>query len=104
MADILPFGRRPQSVDEFLAGVDHLPETERFNALHGHVAWAMGQADDITQARGWIDTAILHLKQASSGRTDGGVDVSVASLHLVLGYVEHLEGRLGLIPQPPRAA
>lgn len=104
MAEIIPINRRPKSVDELLAGVDHLPEMERFDALRAHVAWAMGQPDDPNEARGWISSAILHLKQVSSGRTDGGVDVSVASLHLVLGYVEHLEGRLGLIPQPPSAA
>ena len=52
----------------------------------------------------WRESAILHLKAASSCPAPDGVLVSQAALHLVLGYVEHLEGRLGLIPDPAGAA
>jgi hypothetical protein len=64
----------------------------------------MGEVDDSGEARAWVHDAILHLKQASSGHTACGVEVAVSALHLALGYIEHLEGRLGLIPQPNGAA
>lgn len=104
MADVIPFSRRPQSVEELLHTNAHLSEAERFDRLHQHVATAMGMNDDFAQANEWVGEAILHLKQMSSGHTTGGVEVSVAGLHLALGYIEHLEGRLCIIPQLPGAA
>ncbi|HEX8382862.1 MAG TPA: hypothetical protein VF592_05740 [Sphingomonas sp.] len=103
-ADIIPFGRRPQTPDEVLNAAAHLAEPARTDALRRHVANAMSLAVDLGGPREWTESAIVHLKEQSSGRASGGADVSVAALHLVLGYVEHLEGRLGIIPAPGGAA
>lgn len=101
--NVLHFPSRPQSVDDVLAAAAHLPEDERFHVLHRYVAGAMGRADDGAAVE-WVATALMHLKERTSGHTDGGVEVSVAALHLVLGYIEFLEGRLGIIASPPGAA
>lgn len=102
--NVIPFPAPSSPVDAPLANVAYLPDAERFDALRRHVADAMSLAVDLGSPREWTESAILHLKAQSSGHTDGGVDVSVAALHLVLGYVEYLEGRLGIIPTPGDAA
>ena len=104
MADVIRFPRRPASVQDLLASVQHLSEAERFDALHRHVAIAMCEANDLAEASTWVTDAILNLKEQSSGRASGGVEVSASALHLILGYVEFLEGQLGIIAPPAGAA
>jgi hypothetical protein len=62
------------------------------------------QATELGSPDEWLETAIVTLKAASSCDAKGGVLVSQAALHVVLAYVEELEGRLGLIPEPNGAA
>jgi hypothetical protein len=91
----------------------HTPETKtsseadyssRYVALRDGAADVNRLAEELGSPDEWLATAIDHLKVRSSGVTEGSVSVSVAALYLVLGHVEELEGRLGLIPMPPCAA
>lgn len=47
-----------------------------------------------------VSDAILHLKVRTSGMPRGDVSVSADALHVVLSYLEYLEGRLDIIPTP----
>lgn len=85
--------QRPTSVEELLAGVGHLSEAEQFDALHRHIAVAMGEADNFAEATTWVADAIQHLNEAARGVPAGGVQVSASALHLALGYIEYLEGK-----------
>lgn len=75
-----------------------------------HAAFASGEADpnrlaaDLGDAEEWLETAIIHLKVASCSPSPDGAVVSQAALNLVLGHMERLEIRLGLIPPAGGAA
>lgn len=81
-----------------LARFRNLPEGERASAVQRHVTDVMTLAGELGSPRDWAASAIQHVRERVGDRLDGGVDVSVAALHLVLGYVAHLETQLGLAP------
>jgi hypothetical protein len=83
----------PVTVEDLLLSVGHLSEAEQFDALHRHIAMQMAEADNFVEAETWVQEAFQHLKDAACGAERGGVEVSASALHLVLGYVEFLEGR-----------
>jgi hypothetical protein len=76
----------------------------RFDALHHGDADVNRLAYDLGSPDEWLASAIEHLKTASSRATTSHVRVSSAALHLVLGHVERLEARLGMIPPVGGAA
>lgn len=48
-------------------------------------------ADDASTPKSWAQFAIDHLTDRVAGQTDGGVELSAASVQMVLAYVAHLE-------------
>jgi hypothetical protein len=67
-------------------------------ALPNRHAAGSSPVDDLGTPEDWTASAIVHLRGKSAGQVDGGVHVSAAALHLALGYIEQLEGRLALVP------
>ena len=68
-------------------------DSDRLAALEQHTADANALAAELGTRLDWICSAVDHLKIASSGNAGGSTVVSTAALHIVLGYVEELEGR-----------
>lgn len=82
-------------------GSDRIDAVSHGSTDANALAASLGSPDE------WAASAILYLKGQSvgaHGQIDGLATVSRASLHVVLAYVERLEARLGLIPDPGSAA
>lgn len=81
--------------------------SDRIDAVSDGDTDANALAAELGSPDEWAASAILYLKGQSvgaHGRVNGAATVSRASLHVVLAYIERLEGRLGLIPDPESVA
>jgi hypothetical protein len=92
MTNVIPFPTRSKSDD-----VARIAAFSEGSVDPNHLAASLGTPEE------WRWTAIDYLKAASCCPAPDGVIVSQAALHIILAYVESLEGRLGIIPAPPGA-
>ena len=78
-------------IEDFFARVADLPVDAQFDAFHAYVAAAFERAGPST-ARATVANMIDHMRDQAAGVTDGGVAISAAGVHLLLGYLRYLHG------------
>ncbi|WP_288338498.1 hypothetical protein [uncultured Sphingomonas sp.] len=76
-----------------LLTVEEITDIGGGTALRQYVATRLGAVatQDATMPKRWASFAVEHLTDRVSDATDGGVEVSAASLQMALAYMAYLE-------------